>query len=276
MGELWRSVSEMMWKRPSLWVPVLVADLLGFFVNFGRLALLRAVVEKAEYHSALGGAPVRNQLTASAVHSATTTAIVVDWTSYLLRLLLYTAALMATAALVRSFKERLKKPWAEVPGALKTHVGGIFSLGLRALAIYGAAAVLFAWLGSSLVKHGHRAWLASGWIEIGVTLVLMIALALLLGPVAIQVLAKRYAPAALKQRAQWFALSLGFVALVLGIYVSGNIRTIRMEPSVGRTLLELSGSWIVALPYAVLFVGLAMLASEVPAEAEAAETEEAA
>ena len=269
MGELWRGVTEITWKRPSVWLPVLIADLVGFFINLGRLALLRAVVvEHSEYRSALGGAPMRAPITAATAHGITTLALVIDWTSYLLRLLLYAAALIATAALVHGFRERVQRPWAGIGVALRRYAGGIFSLSLRALAIYGAAALLFSWLANSIVSHGHKAWLANGWLELGATLILMLALALLLAPVAVQVLAKRYAPADIKQRAQVFAFSLGLVALAIGTFVTANIRTVRGGLSLGRTLLELSGSWLVALPYAVLFVGIALLAHQVPFSAE--------
>lgn len=274
MADLWRSVLEIMGKRPSVWLPVLLADLLGFFVNLGKVTLLRSVIRnRLEYHSALGGAPLRGQVTASAMHSATTLALVIDWSSYLIRLLLYACALMATAALVNSFRERLKRPWAEIPAALRSYTGGIFSLSLRALAVYGAAALLFAWLGNLLLNHGHKAWVTRGWLENIVTVCVILTLALVLAPVAVQVLAKRYAPSRLKQQAQTLAVSLGLIAVALGTFIAANMRTVRGGPSVGRTLLELTGSWIVALPYAVLFVGLAVLASEVPVEtAEELET----
>ncbi len=270
MGELWRNVSETMWKRPSVWVPVLVADLIGFFINFGRLALLRAMItHKVEYHSALGGAPVHAQVTAATAHSLSTLALVVDWSSYWLRLLLYAAALIATAALVRAFAERNKRPWGEVGPAFRENASGIVSLSLRALAIYGAGALIFGWIGNLIVSHGHKASLANGWLESTATLVIMVALALVLAPVGIQIIARHHAPAVLKRRAQYFALSLGVVALLLGTYVAANMRTIRGGPSIGRTLLELTGSWIVAVPYAVLFTGISFIAKEIPSETEA-------
>lgn len=273
MGELWSGVTEMMWKRPSVWLPVLIADLLGFFINLGRLSLLRAaVIQRSQYHSALGGPPMRAPITASAAHGLETLSIAIDWTSYLLRLLLYSSALIATAALVRSFRERHQKPWREIGPALQRYAGGIVSLSLRALAIYAAVALIFGWTASSIILHGHKAWLANGWFETGATLVLMLIMALLLAPVAVQVLAKRYAPPELKQRAQLFAFSLGLVSLAIGTFVTANMRTIRGGASLGRTLLELSGSWLVALPYAVLFVGLALLAYQVPLSDEAEES----
>lgn len=270
MGELWRSVSETMWKRPLVWLPVLIADLIGFFINFGRLALLRSMLkQRVEYHSALGGAPVHGQLTAATVRSLSTMALVVDWTSYWLRLLLYAAALIATAALVRAFTERNKRPLGEVRPAMRENATGILSLSLRALAINGAGAVIFAWIANVLVSHGHKVNLASQWLEITASVVIMLALALLLAPVGVQIVARRHAPAVLRQRAQIFAVSLGAVALLLGTYVAANMRTIRGDQSVGRVLLELTGSWIVAVPYAILFTGISFLAVEVPAEAEA-------
>jgi hypothetical protein len=268
MGELWRGVSEILWRRPSLWLPVLVADLLGFFLNRARLALVRAtVLQHTEYHSALGGAPVRTPVTASALHSAGNAALVIDWTSYLLRLLLYASAFIVTAVLVRGYRRRVEKPWSQVFGGIQRYAGGILSLSLRAWAIDGAGALLFGVLFSELVSHGHKAVLAGGWAESGATLLLLVTLALLLAPVAIQVLAKRFAPASLKQQAQTFAVSMCLIALALGTFISANMRTVHGGPSIGRTLLELTGSWIAALPYAVLFTGLALLALEIPSDA---------
>ncbi len=275
MEELWRDVSGLMVKRPILWLPVLFADLFGFLLSLGRGALLRAVVlHQLQYRSVLGGAPVRTQLSAVAMQQTNLLAFAVTWTSYLLRMLLYTAAFITTAALVRSFAARGERPLGNILAALRRYRGSIVSLSLRALALYAAAAALFGLAANALSQHGHKAVLANHWFESAAGVLLSAALAFALPPIALRALAGRSPSRSLKQHAQLFAFLLALVALAIAYFVNANIRTVRGGASFSRFLLELSGSWIVALPYAVLFTGLGLLVlrlertAEVPLEAE--------
>ena len=261
MGELWQNVSGLMVKRPILWLPVLLADLLGLLASLGRGALLRAIVlHQLQYRSVLGGAPTRTQLSAAAMQQTNMLAFAVTWSSYLLRMLLYAAAFVITAALVRGFAARMEHPLPEVGVALRRHAGSIVSLSLRALALYAAAAALFGAAANSLSKHGHKAVLAGHWFEGAAGVLLLAALAFVLPPLALRALAGRSPSQTLKQNAQLFTFLLGLVALAIAYFVNANIRTVRGGAPFSRFLLEMSGSWIVALPYAILFAGLGLLA----------------
>ena len=270
MEELWRETSELMWQRPVLLLPVLAADLLGFLVNLGGGLLFRSVVlSDLQYHSALGGAPVRGQLSAAASQHATLLFLLITWPINFVRLALYATALIATAALVRAFLTRSRAPVTEMGAALQRHAGGVFSLALRAFAVYACAAAALDFGTKSLLAHGHKAVLTSGWLDTGAGVLVFAVLAWLVAPTAVQVLAQRYPSPALERRAQLFVLALGLVSLALGRFVATNLRSVHIASPAARYPLELTGSWIAALPYAVLFVALARIAVQVTAEADA-------
>ncbi|MGI4831769.1 MAG: hypothetical protein ACRYFU_26845 [Janthinobacterium lividum] len=268
MEELWRQATEMMSERPVLWLPVLVADLLGFLLNLGATAMVRAaILSRLQYQSALGGGPMRAPMNANALQHATTLALAITWSSNFVRLLLYAAAFITTAALVRAFRNRIDKPAGEILPALKRNAAGIVSLALRSFALYAFAAFSFSWLGRSLIAHGHKAVLASGWLEIGASIILIAVLALLLAPVAIQTFARHRPTPDVQRNGQLFALGLAAVALVLGRFVESNLRSVHIAFQPARYALGLTGSLIVALPYAVLFAGLGLLAWKTAREA---------
>ena len=261
MEELWQQASEMMTQRPVLWLPVLVADLLGFLVNIASAALVRYIVySRVQYHSVLGGGATRVPLNAAAVQHVRTLALAIAWSSNLVRLLFYAAALVATAALVRGFRARADRPVAEIAPALGHHLTGIVSLALRAWALYAAAAFLMDLLGRWLLAHGHKAVLTGGWVETGAGLLLVALLALYLAPAAIHILAGHRPSPLVQRRGQILGFALAGVALLLGRFVENNLRSVNVAFLPARYVLGLTGSWIVALPYAVLFAGLGLLA----------------
>ena len=269
MEELWRKSSEMLGARPLLWLPVLVADLLGFFATIGGNALVQTLVlDKFQYHSVLGGPVVSTPLTPALVRHANITAAAVTLPSDFVRLLLYTLAFLATAALVLAYVRRDEKPANAIVPALGSHVGSIFSLSLRALAIYGGMLLLTGWLSESLIAHGHKAAIISGWPELGMGLIRVALLAWLLAPEAVHVLARRQPTGERRNAVRIFAFALGTIALLLGRFVTQNVRSVHIASAPVRTLLELTGSWIVALPYAVFFVYAAFVALKTMGEAD--------
>ena len=268
MEELWRESSELMWQRPVVWLPVLAADFLAFLVGLGGEALLRSVVFPGlQYHSALGGAPVRGQVSAAATQHATLLLLLITWSTNLLRLVLYVVALIATSVLVRAALTRTPKPMAEMGLALQRGAGGIVSLTLRALAVYACGAALLAFASKTLIAQIHKSALLAQWVEIGTGVLVFAVLAWLVAPAAVQVLAKRYPSPALERKAQLFAFALGLVTLALGRFVATNMHAVRIASPWAKDALELTGSWIAALPYAILFVALARIALKVEAEA---------
>ncbi len=260
MSELWQELVDLLRRRPLLWLPVLAADLLGYFVNLARVATLRAMVlHQTARHSVLGGAVVHTQLSASAMQSTTVLALLLTWLSYFVRALLYAAALVIVAEMVRNAGER-RRPAETSPGtALARHWGGMLELALRTLAVYAIAALLFSWLTQWLTRHGHTALLHSAWLGNGVLLIVLIILALSLPPVALRVLSGRSPDARSAGLSQQLALLLLLVVAVLGIFVGNSRELAQVAPAV-RYPLEAIASLVVALPYALLFVGLGVLA----------------
>ena len=266
MEELWRKVSELMMQRPLLWLPVLVADLLAFLVGLGgKVWLQHILIRRLETRSVMGGPAVMAPVSPSAVQSAVQAVAPIEWGTNLLRLLLYTLAFLATVALVRAFRARSQKPADEMASVLRRQFTDVLPVAGTALLIYLVTSFAAKFLSAYLIRHGHRAVLQSGsyiggWFGLAVGAVTIVFLALLVAPAAVQALAHRALDVTHRQQAQILALSLGMVALVLGRFVEANLRELRTASPVAQALLGLTGSWIAALPYAVLFAGLGFLA----------------
>lgn len=264
MGELWQDLVEMLRRRPALWLPVLVADLLGYLLNLGRNGLLRSIVlHQTAQRSALGGEVVHTQLSASAMQSTAIVALLVSWLIYFLRLLLYSGAFIAIAALVHAYMQRSERPVAAIRPALGRSWGGILELALRALAVYAVAALVFSWLSPFLARHGQTALVRSPWFGYGLTLLVLLILSAALPPVALRVLAGRSPDRPLTRIAQQFAFALVIVASLLATFVGTNSRQLAQVPPAARYPLEATGSLVAALPYVLLFVGMSLLARRV-------------
>lgn len=261
MGELWRDLVEVLRKRPVLWLPVLIADLLVYLVNFGRALLLHSLVlHQTAQQSVFGGAVVHGPMTGSVAESTTVFALLLSWVVNFLKILLYTAAFAVTAALVQAVLERRRKIAPVIGPALTQGWGGILELTLRALAVYAIAALLFSWLAPVLLKHGQTALVRGPWFPICSSLLVLLVLATTLPAPALRLLSGR-APLADEIRlAQQFCLILALVTEVLTIMVASNSRELAGVPPGARFPLEIVGSLVVALPYVLIFAGMAVMA----------------
>lgn len=267
MEELWQQTSELLWQRPLLWLPVLGADLLCFLAAIGSAALTRSVVlSRLQYHSALGGTALQGPVSSAAMYRANLIAALITLPANYIRLLLYAVALVVTLALVRAIRSRESSVFAGIAPALARNTGAILSLSLRALAIFGGVALAASWIGQSLVSHGHRAVLTGGWLDLGAGTVRILLLAFLLAPVAVALLAGRQLVAARRLHLQIFAFALGAISLLLGKFTTENLRAVHIASMPARYALELTASWIVALPYAIFFVALAVVVVKTAAE----------
>lgn len=263
MAELWQHVVESLRKRPVLWLPVLLADLLCFLVGLGRSGLLKAIVlHNTAQQSVLGGAVTHGPMTASAMQSTTILAVLLSWLAYFVRLLLYSGAFVITAALVQAYQARTPKPMSVIMPALTRLRGGMLELALRALAVYALAALLLSWATSSLLKHGQTALVQSLWLNFSMGLLVALLLAALLAPVALRVLSGRAPRPELTRQAQYFSMILMAVATLLSTFVAANGRELTRTPPGARYPLEVIGSLVVALPYVLLFTGIALLARQ--------------
>lgn len=260
MGELWQELVELLRQRPLLWVPVLVADLLGYLCNLGRVATLRAfVLHQTAQHSVLGGAVMHGQLSASALRSTTVVALLLTWLSYFVRILLYAVALVVTAQLVRRAREHQREAPRDATASAAAHWGGILELSLRALAIYALAALLYSLLTQWLTRHNDTGLLHTAWLGNGALLVVLMVLAVTLPPVAVRVLAGTVPEPRMAALSQQLAISLLLLVAMLGLFVGNSRQLAQVTPAV-RYPLEAVASLVVALPYVLLFVGLSVLA----------------
>ena len=269
MDELWRKASELLRERPLFWVPVLVADLLAFLISLGSSALVRVVVlPRLQGHSVLGGPTLRGQLTPTALEQANLLAAGITIPADFLRLVCYAMALVATLVLVHAIVRREGNGFARILPAWGRFAGSIVSLSLRALAIYAGALFLTTWVNRALLAHGHKTIVAQGWPDIGFGLLRVALLAFLLAPVAVEALARRAPTPKRRREVQIFAAALGTVSLLLSLFVLANVRGVRIDSTAARYALELTGSWIAALPYAVFFVLLSLAIVKTAAESD--------
>lgn len=269
MGKLWQELVESLRQRPLLWLPVLLADLLGYLLNLGRNGLVHAVMlHQTAQRSALGGQVVHGPLTASALQTTTIAALLISWLVYFLRVLLYSAALFAMAGLLEAYRERRKTPAAEMGPTVAANWGHIFDLALRAIVIYAVAALLASWITSALATHGHVALLRNPFLGLGLGLLVLLALAFFLPPVAIRLLSGTRLDEATRQKGRSLAVVLVFVAALFSNFVGSSSRQLAQAPAAAKIPLEIIGSLVAALPYVLLYTGICLLARHARLQAE--------
>lgn len=172
MREIWRKTAELFWERPILWVPVLCADFVGYWLMWlERLASRQVVIWMAFNQSPLNGALVRNGSSeTSLLLKVMSIAGPLLWGTYFLNICLYTLALVTTSVLLemvfagskadlllalRSTRLRLKRVGVFSLKMLLFFAGGVvifgftvgkFALGLARLqaVVYGAIAFGYA------------------------------------------------------------------------------------------------------------------------------------
>lgn len=260
MGEFWRKASDLFWGKPLLWLPVLVADLLGSGIDAGQKAIVRAVVlSKMEYHSALGGTVQHVPLTAAAVQQATQIAIPLQWTSNFLRILLYAVALVLTCGMVRELLSRSQEMWKPA-AALEGRWGGILGVTLRVLALTVLFTVLYGWAGRWLLAHGYKGVVASPWYHLGCAVLLMLLLAWAVAVTALQMVSNGSISEAGGRQATIMAFLLGLASLALSFFVEQSAPALAHMPDGRRIPLQMLASLLTAVPYILMFLGFGVLA----------------
>lgn len=269
MGKLWQELVETLRQRPLLWLPVLLADLLGYLVNLGRDGILRAVLlHQTAQQSVLGGEVVHGPMTASAVEHTTIIALLLTWCIYFLRIFFYSAALFAMAGLLAAYRERQDRPAAAMVPSIISNAGNALDLTLRALAIYALGALLSSWLTTALSHHGQNHLLNNPFFGFGLMLLVLLTLAILLPPVAVRLLAGTPPQAEARHQGRTLAIILVLITAFLSNIVGGSSRQLAQAPALARYPLEIIASLVVALPYVLLFAGLILLAQRVRRQAE--------
>jgi hypothetical protein len=264
MAELWRRASELFWKHPALWLPALGAAVLSFVADLFQRALLRQILLSHMYHSVLGGGVQPTPANLAALQQASIGSIVLTWGMNFIRILMYVCALVITSALVRRFLTPNDPLRNNLGSELRTRAAGIFGLGLRALAIYALGTLLFAYTTRALISHHRLSVVRSPWFPGSSLALLTVALALLLAPPALRLLARSATDSRTSAKAQIVALAMGLASFALSIFITTtSARIILTSAPAQRMLLEGLASLVATVPYIVMYIALGLLAMEV-------------
>jgi hypothetical protein len=268
MGRYWREASDLFFRRPVLWLPVLAADLAGSLLNLGQGTLMHSIaMQHMQFHSALGGTVKTQGLTLQAAQQLYVYATAIGWTTNFVRLLLYVAAFVLTAALVWTGGRR--DSWNNAVAALRKRGNGGTLLALRALALYAAAAIGNSYLMRYLSAH-QNPLLHNVWFRLMLAMLLVGLQVAVLSNAGLKVLVERKASEHGERSARVMALALGFVSLAMGFFIGQSSAILRSTSQGRRLTLEVLASLLTAVPYILMFLGFASIAATERGESEEA------
>lgn len=252
--------SELFFSRPLLWLPVLAADLLGFGVQRGQVAILNVILTRStQYHSALGGTVSRGPITQSAIDQVNAASMPIALVAYFLRIVLYVIALAVTAHLVRKGFSRLRSS----PQRLQAST--VLLVALRVLIVFVVCLVLWIWLLGWLGAHGHTAIAQSPFFIVLGTLLVVVLLAFGVTPSALRMIAGGNVSTEQMLAGRTMALAMALLFVALQFFVSLSERQLLAATPTRQVLLKALASLLTAVPYILMFIGFALIAAEEPA-----------
>jgi hypothetical protein len=263
MQNLLRKTSELFWQCPILWLPVLIADIVQFFLPYVRGLIVRESVKFFAYgpRSVLGGAPDLAANIETASSKVLLLAVPLTAGTYLLSVCFYSAALFTIYYLIqdclhgRSFELRVA-----VSAMLKLDQRRILILSTKILVLFACGSFLFV---SLIAKRIFPLLVDFGYV-FGVALVAGIAY--LLAPTAIAALQS-------SQPVSTHAIANARTLAVLGSVASsaigwlaqkaqGSFFTPSSHPSIlAQQSMALIASLFVALPYVPISIALSLIAT---------------
>ena len=216
LRDIFRNATFLFWQFPILWLPVLIADFLGFMVNHGERAAAHAVTQALGYHSVFGGDsyPVVPGTASFAGVIFLKGSLV--WLAHYLTIAFYAGALFATAKLITARAPQLANPMA--PAALRSVA--VFSIKMLGLVVL-AGAIVFALISA---YHFHRQnWSDSYNWGYAMGMLMMALAACIAGPIAVKWLRvpdSQRLDATTWRSASFFAIVATLVSSVIGIAVT--------------------------------------------------------
>ena len=266
MKELWRKTADIFWQHPIVWLPVIAADLMGFFVIQIQTWVTRSLIVwlvARSHRSVLGGVP--EPMTNAESLGLTFLLAPLSWARYLICILLYIAAYFVVARFVYvaidGDRIKLSWRWAKkqqvVIFAVKMLIlcAGTFALIMWVLSLSG---------GNNLLKTSTSIWAFSFVVSFVVVYIMMPSGLLLLSPDAFKSDALRKL-----KLSRISGLLAAFTSVVIGAFCSQVAEASAARNHVGSSLwMQAVGSLLTALPYCPLFIALSLLVFEaMPEEA---------
>lgn len=267
-----RKTIEIIRRRPVLLLPLLCADQTALYLNVLRHILNRKIEHWMLTARSVTGALIQTPITDA--HARIRVLMLLgplSWANYFIRMLLFTAAFVITACIVRNAIDGAPPNWRD---AFSTAWKGMAGILLFVLKFFGAFVAAGALSVAFYRLHIVSYWLrAAGLSATGLwSIVIASLIAWLLAPPALRLLNPALAkplPAELKRTARIICILCGVTSTVLSL----ALENLKLSPEV----LSSFNAWfwnypapslesaLIALPYLPMWIGLALLAfSEEP------------
>jgi hypothetical protein len=262
LKDLWRKTCELLWKYPVLWLPVLVADLGTSLLSLPRYwAIHSMVTEELERH----------QLDIAGTRSASVSFFLgapFTWGTHFIDLCLFTLAFVTTAELVRMALRNERPKISFAAQSLRVKALSVFGFSLKVLGPCLIALIFSGYLQSWFATVIDPNFFATTvtMVDYLVFCVVRSAIAYVVTPSAVRLL-RDEGFSSINAREKRLARGFGILAVLVSAVIS-VICAPAVPPLVRGAQLfgarlaftEALLSFCVALPYAPLFVTLALIA----------------
>lgn len=274
MREIWRKTAELFWERPVLWVPVLCAEFVAYWLFWmERLASRQVVIWLAFKHSALNGALVRRS---SASETSLLLKVVsitgpLNWGTYFLNIYLYTLALVVTSVLLEMVFAGSKPDLLLALRSTKLRLLRVVIFSLKIfLFLVGGTVTLGYTLGKFALGLARIQVVVCGAMAIGCAVI-----AYFMAPAALLLLRDSRSALMRRESGVWgrkFAI-VGAIVIsaiaYLATLTNESIRTWRIfAHGAPAFALNLATSLAGAFPYILLFIALSLIGRSDAVEAE--------
>lgn len=275
MRELWQKTAALFWERPILWVPVLCADFLRYWLwTFEDTASRKLVIWLLYKHSVLGGlVPRTSGSEISLILKAALIGAPPLWGSYFLDICFYTSALLMTSALAEMIVAESKPDLLVALRFMKLRLRRVVPFSLKVFLFLVGGAVIFA---STLGRFGGG--LTRMYIYgFGATAIWSALIAYFMAPAAILLL--RDSQSALLKRESAVRGRAFAIAATIAVSAIAYFATLAEQSSAtspifahGAPVLAVNcvASLVAALPYIPLFIALSLIEKSDTAESEVA------
>lgn len=263
MRNLWRATAHLFWQHPILWLPVALADAIAVSLTYlQRLLQKHAADGLMQTHSVLGGRPEISASQTSILPVYLITVCLVAITSLLVSFL-FANALLTIAAMLRNLAHAGRPNLEAAVGSIKPDLGRALFFALRLFTVslvIGILASAIIMLPTLLLSARHR--VANPLYALAESLVSAAVIAYLIAPHAINLLRPVGSAPAAGQEAL-FARSTAIATVILSTALSYlfNKAALPASPHAVQVTVHAIASEIATLPYAALFIALALLAT---------------
>jgi hypothetical protein len=280
--QIWRETAALFWEYPVLWLPVLGADLLSFFLTRLEKNAARQVI----YHLLLGPASVFGDTRSfpgpssdAPFGKAAAVGGLFEWSMHFTQIVLYTTAFFMTAALVRKVSRQATEFLPSLMQSLRSRWRAIFGLSLRVLGVVAPLAISFGALIAFTIAQTQKYMVRP---PRGAMYVLIVpafcGMAYFVAPIAmrrIDAMALKPLTAESKRNGRIFAVLAVVVSSFLGYCLPFIETSFIAEPFFGNSsaiaILGAIVSLVTAIPYVVLFIALTLIVDGDAAASESVE-----